>query len=67
LAESGSITGAAARVYLSQSAMSAALADLEGVLEGQLLLRHHARGVTLTTAASICLPPPGGCWPRPGS
>ena len=55
VAESGSITGAAARVHLSQSAMSTALADLERVLEVQLLLRHHARGVTLTAAGEHLL------------
>jgi DNA-binding transcriptional LysR family regulator len=55
VAESGSITGAAARVHLSQSAMSTALADLERVLEVQLLLRHHARGITLTAAGEQLL------------
>jgi DNA-binding transcriptional LysR family regulator len=47
VAESGSVTGAAARVHLSQSAMSTALADLERAMDVQLLPRHHARGVTL--------------------
>ena len=55
VAESGSITGAAARVHLSQSAMSTALADLERALDVQLLLRHHARGVTLTPAGEQLL------------
>ena len=55
VAESGSITGAAARVHLSQSAMSTALADLERALDVQLLLRHHARGVTLTAAGEQLL------------
>jgi DNA-binding transcriptional LysR family regulator len=55
VAESGSITGAAARVHLSQSAMSTALAELERVLDVQLLLRHHARGVTLTAAGEQLL------------
>ena len=50
VAESGSITGAAAQVHLSQSAMSTALADLERALDVQLLLRHHAREPTLTAA-----------------
>ncbi len=50
VAEAGSVTGAAAAVHLSQSAMSTALADLERALDVQLLLRHHARGVTLTAA-----------------
>ena len=55
VAESGSITGAAAQVHLSQSAMSTALADLERALDVQLLQRHHARGVTLTPAGEQLL------------
>jgi DNA-binding transcriptional LysR family regulator len=55
VAESGSITGAAERVHLSQSAMSTALAELERALDVQLLLRHHARGVTLTAAGEQLL------------
>ena len=55
VAESGSVTGAAARVHLSQSAMSTALSDLERVLGVQLLVRHHARGVTLTSAGEDLL------------
>lgn len=50
VAETGSVTKAAAAVHVSQSAMSAALADLENALSVQLLVRHHARGVTLTPA-----------------
>ncbi|QTI68668.1 LysR family transcriptional regulator [Gordonia polyisoprenivorans] len=48
VAEAGSITKAAAAVHLSQSAMSTALTDLEGALGVQLLVRHHAKGITLT-------------------
>jgi DNA-binding transcriptional LysR family regulator len=55
VAEAGSVTGAASRVHLSQSAMSTALADLERALDVQLLLRHHARGVTLTPAGEQLL------------
>jgi DNA-binding transcriptional LysR family regulator len=55
VAECGSITGAAARVHLSQSAMSTALGDLERALDVQLLLRHHARGITLTAAGEQLL------------
>lgn len=55
VAESGSVTGAAQRVHLSQSAMSTALSDLERVLGVQLLVRHHARGVTLTPAGEDLL------------
>jgi len=55
VAESGTVTGAASRVHLSQSAMSTALADLERSLGVQLLLRHHARGITLTPAGDRLL------------
>jgi DNA-binding transcriptional LysR family regulator len=55
VAEVGTVTGAAAQVHLSQSAMSTALADLERSLGVQLLLRHHARGITLTPAGERLL------------
>lgn len=47
-AETGSVTAAAGRVYLSQSAISTALAELEETLGVQLFIR-HARGLTVTT------------------
>ncbi|MFW0792326.1 LysR family transcriptional regulator [Gordonia sp. CPCC 205515] len=50
VAEAGSITRAASAVHLSQSAMSTALTDLEGALGVQLLVRHHAKGITLSPA-----------------
>lgn len=53
-AETGSVTAAAARVFLSQSAVSTALADLEENLKVQLFLR-HARGLTLTTVGRTIL------------
>lgn len=55
VAEAGSVTRAAASVHLSQSAMSAALADLENALSVQLLVRHHARGISLTPAGKELL------------
>lgn len=55
VAEAGTVTAAAERVHLSQSAMSTALADLERVLGVQLLVRHHARGVTLTPSGDELL------------
>jgi DNA-binding transcriptional LysR family regulator len=55
VAEAGSVTGAARAAHLSQSAMSTALAGLERALDVQLLLRHHARGVTLTPAGEQLL------------
>lgn len=55
IAEAGSVTRAAASVHLSQSAMSAALADLENALSVQLLVRHHAKGISLTSAGQELL------------
>lgn len=48
--ELGSMTQAAKTLLVSQSSISAAIAQLEKELGVQLLLRHRARGVTLTTA-----------------
>lgn len=48
--ERGSMTGAARELMVSQSAVSTAIAQLEKELGVQLLLRHHARGLTLTAA-----------------
>lgn len=53
-AETGSVTAAAARVFLSQSAVSTALAELEEGLGVQLFIR-HARGLTLTTVGQTIL------------
>lgn len=44
----GSMTKAARELLVSQSAVSTAVAQLEKELGVQLLLRHHARGLTLT-------------------
>ncbi len=49
-AELGSMTAAARALMVSQSAISTAVAHLEKELGVQLLLRHHARGLTLTAA-----------------
>jgi len=53
--ETGSVSRAAARVHLSQSAMSTAIADLERLLSVQLVMRHHAKGITLTAAGAELL------------
>lgn len=53
-AEAGSVTGAAARVYLSQSAVSTALTDLEAALGVQIFIR-HPRGLSLTNAGERVL------------
>jgi DNA-binding transcriptional LysR family regulator len=49
-AELGSMTAASRQLMVSQSAISPAVAQLEKELGVQLLLRHHARGLTLTAA-----------------
>lgn len=55
IAEAGSVTAAAQAIRLSQSALSTALVELERILEVQLVLRHHARGVSLTSAGEHVL------------
>ncbi|MFT4008416.1 MAG: LysR family transcriptional regulator [Nocardioidaceae bacterium] len=47
-AELGSMTGAAKELMVSQSAISTAIGQLERDLGVQLLIRHHARGLSLT-------------------
>lgn len=49
-ADLGTMTEAARRSHVSQSAVSLALGDLERTLGVQLVLRHKARGLTLTPA-----------------
>ena len=52
VAESGSISLAARRLYISQPALSSAIFQLETNLGVSLLIRHHARGISLTPAGS---------------
>ncbi len=54
--ESGSLAGAAERLNVSQPSISAAIAKMETALGVQLLLRHHAQGVTPTAVAERLLP-----------
>ena len=49
-AECGNLTQASERLFVSQPAISAAITKLEQVLATQLIIRHHAKGVTLTTS-----------------
>ncbi|WP_437639365.1 LysR family transcriptional regulator [Sorangium sp. So ce854] len=51
VADTGSVTKAAARLYLTQSAVSAALARLSASIDAPLLVR-HGRGVILTSRAA---------------
>lgn len=57
VAELGTITEAAQRCVVSQTAVSLALGDLERMLGTQLLKRQRSRGVTLTTAGQALLGP----------
>jgi len=53
-AEEGSVTRAAARLYIAQPALSRQLRELERHVGGTLLIR-HARGISLTEAGSRLL------------
>lgn len=46
----GNLTAAAESLHVSQPSVSAAIAQLEAVFEVQLLVRHQAKGVSLTPA-----------------
>lgn len=53
--ESGSFAAAAAKLNVSQPSISTAIAKLEAALGVQLLLRHHAQGVTPTASGERIL------------
>ena len=53
--ETGSITLAAERIFISQPSISAAIAHLEREWRVQLFIRHHAQGLSLTPAGRIML------------
>jgi DNA-binding transcriptional LysR family regulator len=50
--ETGSILRAAENIHVSQPSISNAISHLEEVFKVQLFIRHHARGMSLTTAGS---------------
>jgi len=50
--EAGSILRAAENIHVSQPSISNAIAHLEDVFQIQLFIRHHARGMSLTTAGN---------------
>ncbi|MBO68251.1 MAG: LysR family transcriptional regulator [Acidiferrobacteraceae bacterium] len=50
VAEHGSISVASKNLHISQPALSAAISQLESVIGLPLLIRHHARGVSITPA-----------------
>ena len=53
--ESGSILRAAENIHVSQPSISNAISHLEDVFQIQLFIRHHAQGMSLTTAGSQIL------------
>ncbi len=53
--EAGSILRAAENIHVSQPSISNAIAHLEEVFQIQLFIRHHAQGMSLTTAGSQML------------
>jgi len=55
VAEHGSVTGAATALHVSQSSLSSGISELERAMNLQLLVRHHAKGVSLTDAGERLL------------
>ncbi|WP_432828601.1 LysR family transcriptional regulator [Dactylosporangium sp. CA-092794] len=55
VAQTGTISAAASRVHVSQSALSLAVSQLERGLGVKLLVRHRAKGVELTPAGTRLL------------
>lgn len=55
VAEEGTISAAADRLHVSQSAVSLALTDLEKALRVQLCVRRKAHGITLTPSGTQAL------------
>ncbi len=55
VAESGSFAVAARELHISQPSISSAIYKLENALNVQLFVRHHAQGVSLTSAGGRIL------------
>ncbi|WGW11414.1 LysR family transcriptional regulator [Saxibacter everestensis] len=53
VAETGAISAASDKLHVSQSAVSAAVTELERILKVQLTVRRKAHGVTLTPAGTF--------------
>ena len=63
VAEDGTISGAAERLIMSSSALSASITELERALGADLLVRRRAQGVSSRPWASWCSARPDGCYP----
>jgi DNA-binding transcriptional LysR family regulator len=66
-AEAGSVTEAAQNIPVAQSSVSAAIAQLEAALGVQLLIRHHAQGISPTAEGRHSSSEPGCCYATPTS
>jgi len=55
VAETGTISGAAEKLFMSQSAVSASVAELERALGADLCVRRRAQGVSLTPMGRVVL------------
>lgn len=55
VAEAGTISGAAEKLFMSQSAVSASIAELERALGADLCVRRRAQGVSLTPMGRVVL------------
>ncbi|MEK9786453.1 MAG: LysR family transcriptional regulator [Gammaproteobacteria bacterium] len=55
IAEHGNISSAAKDLFMSQPALSTSITQLEETLGLQLLIRHHAKGVSLTPSGAAFL------------
>lgn len=53
--ETGSITLASERIHISPPSISTAISHLERELDAQLFVRHHAQGLSLTSAGRTLL------------
>jgi DNA-binding transcriptional LysR family regulator len=54
-AQRGNVSAAARQLRVSQSSVSAAIAELEAIVGVPIFVRHHARGVTLTRAGELLM------------
>ena len=58
----GNISAAARDLFISQPALSTSIAQLESSLGLTLLIRHHAKGVSLTPAGADFLAVSHAVW-----